>query len=129
MLFKKKLARFYREILREKGKNIKFLAQDMETYISQKQAEVTDYRDYLNQAFNRLVQQKIEEYENAKELFEGLCNALLNYSQCHFEICLLGKQKQEVFTDHKVCEARKQVILAYQKDFDPFVSADLFFGI
>lgn len=117
MLFKKKLARFYREILREKGKNVKFLAQDMETYISQKQAEVTDYRDYLNQAFNRLVQQKIEEYENAKELFEGLCNALLNYSQCHFEICLLGKQKQEVFTDHKVCEARKQVILAYQKDF------------
>ena len=43
MFFKKRLAIFYRTVLQEKGENVKFLAQDMETYISRKQAEVSEY--------------------------------------------------------------------------------------
>lgn len=117
MFFKKRLAMFYRTVLREKGENVKFLAQDMENYISQKQAEVSDYKNYLNQSFNQLVQEKVEEYENTKELYNELCRILLEYSQCSFEIHLLGKQKQDVFTGQKLCGIRQRIISEYQKNY------------
>lgn len=117
MFFKKRLAIFYRTVLREKGENVKFLARDMETYISRKQAEVSDYRNYLNQSFNPLVQEKVEKYENTKELYNELCRMLLEYSQCSFEIQLLGKQKQDVFVGQKLCGIRQGIISEYQKNY------------
>lgn len=117
MFFKKRLAIFYRTVLQEKGENVKLLAQDMESYISRKQAEVSDYRDYLNRSFNQLVQEKVEEYENTKELYNELCRMLLEYSQCYFEIHLLGRQKQDVFTGQKLCGVRQGIISEYQKNY------------
>lgn len=117
MFFKKRLALFYRTALQEKGENVKYLAQDMESYIGQKQAEISDYKDYLNRSYNQLVQEKIEEYENAKELYNELCRILLGYSQCYFEIRLLGKQKQDVFTGQKLCGIRQGIISEYQKNY------------
>ena len=117
MFFKKRLAIFYRTVLQEKGENVKFLAQDMESYIGRKQVEVSDYRDYLNRSYNQLVQEKIQEYENAKELYDELCKILLEYSQCYFEIHLLGKQKQDVFIGQKLCGIRQGIISEYQKNY------------
>ena len=117
MFFKKRLTVFYRTVLQEKGENVKFLAQDMESYISRKQAEVSDYRDYLNRSYNQLVQEKIEKYEDAKELYDELCRILLGYSQCYFEIRLLGKQKQDVFMGQKLCGSRQGIISEYQKNY------------
>ena len=117
MFFKKRLAIFYRTVLQEKGENVKFLAQDMESYIGRKQVEVSDYRDYLNRSYNQLVQEKIQEYENAKELYDELCKILLEYSQCYFEIHLMGKQKQDVFIGQKLCGIRQGIISEYQKNY------------
>lgn len=117
MFFKKRLARFYQTALQEKGENVKFLVQDMESYIGRKQDEVADYRDYLNRAYNHMVQEKIEEYENARGLYNELCRILLAYSQCYFEIHLLGKQKQDVYMDQKLCEIRQGIIFEYQKNY------------
>lgn len=117
MFFKKRLARFYRSTLQGKRENVKLLAQDMESYISRKQDEVADYRDYLNRAYNQLVQGKIEEYENARELYNELSRLLLEYSQCSFEIHLIGKQKQEVFMDQRLCGARKSIISEYHRNY------------
>ncbi len=94
MLFKKRLARFYATVLREKGENVKVLAEDMQRYISEKQVEVSDYGNYLNRAYNRLMQEKVEEYENARELYNSLLGVLLDYSQCNFGIRILKKKSR-----------------------------------
>ena len=41
-----------------KKENVKVLAEDMQRYISEKQVEVSDYGNYLNRAYNRLMQGK-----------------------------------------------------------------------
>lgn len=110
MLLKKRLARFYANVLQEKGENVKVLAEDMQRYISEKQVEVSDYGNYLNKAYNRLMQEKVEEYENARELYNSLLGVLLNYSQCNFEIRFLKKKKQDVYINQKLCNARKDMI-------------------
>lgn len=110
MLFKKRLARFYANVLQEKGENVKVLAEDMQRYISEKQVVVSDYGNYLNRAYNRLMREKVEEYENARELYNSLLGVLLNYSQCNFEIRFLKKKKQDVYINQKLCNARKDMI-------------------
>ncbi len=117
MFFKKRLAKFYRTVLQEKGENVKFLVHDMELHISRKQHEVADYKDYLSQAYNQLVLAKIEEYENTKDLYNALSRLLLEYSQCFFEISLIKKNYDEVLMDQKLCRARMNIIYEYQRNY------------
>ncbi len=117
MLFKKRLARFYATVLREKGENVKVLAEDMQRYISEKQVEVSDYGNYLNRAYNRLMQEKVEEYENARELYNSLLGVLLDYSQCNFGIRILKKKKQDVYMNQKLCNTRIHMIKQWKKNY------------
>lgn len=117
MLFKKRLAKFYTTVLRERGENVKVLAQDMQQYINEKQMEVSDYRNYLNRSYNVLMQEKVKEYENARELYRRLTGILLDYSQCNFEIRILRKKKQDVFMDQKLCNTRKSMVQKCKKNY------------
>lgn len=110
MFFKKKLAAFYKKALRESGENIKFLSQDMERYISRKQEEVMDYGKYLTGEYIRLVQKRIEEYEDAKIFYDRLCSIMLTFAESYFDYRILIKKKQEVFLSQRVCSARMDMI-------------------
>ncbi len=117
MFLKKRLARFYKLALQEKGESVKFYVQDMESYIQQKQDEVSEYKNYLNQSHNRLVQEKIQEFENIKELYDELNRVLLLYSKCYFEIHLVEKKKQGVFIEQKLCNGRQNIISEFYQNY------------
>lgn len=117
MFLKRRLTRFYKLALQEKGESVKFYVQDMESYIQQKQDEVSEYKNYLNQSYKRMVQEKIQEFENVKELYDELNRLLLLYSQCYFEMQLVEKKKQSVFIDQKLCNGRKNIISEYYHNY------------
>lgn len=117
MLFKRRLAKFYTTVLRERGENVKVLAQDMQQYINEKQIEALDYRNCLNRSYNELLKEKVREYENARELYGRLTGILLDYSKCNFEIRILRKKKQDVFMDQKLYNTRKSRIQQCKKNY------------
>ncbi|MCI8784568.1 MAG: hypothetical protein HFG84_14385 [Dorea sp.] len=69
----------------------------MERYISRKQEEVMDYGKYLTGEYIRLVQKRIEEYEDAKIFYDRLCSIMLTFAESYFDYRILIKKKQEVF--------------------------------
>lgn len=117
MFLKRRLTKFYKLALQEKGESVKFYVQDMESYIQRKQDEVSEYKNFLSQSYERLVKEKIQEVENIKELYDELNRVLLLYSQCYFEIHLVEKKKQSVFIDQKLCNGRQNIISEYYQNY------------